>query len=176
MSLNSDEVGIQINNPSGVPIARFGNFPDGSTAIKISSGTDVTQALPSQLIFDSTKNLFQVALAESYTFPAVFITGQITQQFKIAHHVNGTPGHLVYAQLPFSNASNLYTGFPTSFYSQIITGFGYSDADDSVSYIYAVGVDAVNLYVNRQALPISGPATTSPGVIEYFVYEQSITQ
>src|SRR3990167_972769 len=59
--LDDGSFGLRILDTSGVNIAQFGRFTDGSTALKIAkSGYDVTSALLDQLVLNSDQDIFKI--------------------------------------------------------------------------------------------------------------------
>lgn len=181
MSLSSDEVGVQINNSSSIPIARFGNFPDGSTALKISDGTvDVTKAPPGNLIFDSTLSLLQAALVGDYTFPAATLgpNTNTTQIFKVAHGINGVPGFLVYYSTFNNQTAAYFNFFPENYYTQLVDHTTSAEpASNNMGSSYGLGIDSTYLYIGRSISNDDNSLTftASPIFIKYYVYQQTIT-
>lgn len=93
--------GIRFPDTNGIGIAQFGQFPDGSTSLKIAqAGVEVATAPNSELIFNSNQDIFKIV--DKFTTPFSFTSGSGASVTSIIVTHN-----LGYQPLIFSSVSNL---------------------------------------------------------------------
>lgn len=167
----SGQIAINDNNNNKRII--LGTQSDGSEGLLTSKqGTDADINRPKDTIFNSALNLFQVTLADTYTFPAITTATNVVQQFKIAHNANGIPAFVVYGQVPSNPSSVFYPYVPAIYSTPLIDQAGYGDG--RFQYLFNIAIDNTNLYVNLNCTPISGTPTSTQLRITYYVYQQTI--
>lgn len=178
--------GIQISSRNGTPIARFGEFPDGSVALKIAkSGFDVRTATPSQLIFNSNQDIFKIAINNTYTIPQQ-VLGASTEVFDtvvLPHNLPQIPALLAYGQFPiqYGLASssfvniNAYLSLPFV-QNQNYSTTGFIGGNNILFQIVSAFVDATNLYITYNYETTSGGGFTFPAVtVRYYLLQETAT-
>lgn len=176
----SKQDGIRINDPgNGLPVAQFGTFPDGTTALKIAKpGNDVRYAPNSQLIFNSNQDVFKIVISDTYTFPAIGGVPPLTendQQFSVAHNLGTVPAFLTFLQV--NNGGNpVTTNFPSTYFVSFTNSvsFGELGANANLNTVY-VGVDSANLYLSRSAYNGDNSKTysASPVTVRYYILQET---
>lgn len=115
----------------GVGIARFGQFEDGSTALKVAPvGVEVDTAADNELVFNSSQNVFKIVKVLTGTLPSVTVNpgagnyGSTFSTVSLNHDLGFIPAFQAYYQtgstfgaIPSSFSSN--TGAATAFWRGI---------------------------------------------------------
>lgn len=129
---------------TGVGIARFGQFADGTTALKVAKPTfEVDTTADANLIFNSNQNMFKIVATgtTTVTTPASLTNKQVVTS-TIPHGLGYAPAFQAYVTVPNYGvayvAANQLTSVPFTFFSYNIT---------PLLYVYASS-DASNLYLN----------------------------
>lgn len=158
----------------------MGKQTDGTQGITISKeGFDADIKRPNHLLFNSQQSLFQVAIANSYIFPAVTVANgtSTTQSFSIDHNIQGIPGFLVYFYLASDQTAN-HTGFPGFYYTQMHDTMSVYEPNNALfTSTYGLGIDEHKLYINRTVTNAGpSPSTSTTVNIKYYIFQQSITE
>jgi len=170
--LDDGAFGLRILDTSGVNIAQFGRFTDGSTALKIAkSGYDVTSALLDQLVFNSDQNIFKIvdsvtATTTDATATAAagsFASGSTT--VSIAHGLNFIPTVLAFIQ-DTDYTPNRFRSLPWTTYTNV--------SGTVCNWItYSVDADASNIYLLSSCVATGGTASTGTKTIKIFLLQES---
>ena len=170
--LDDQAFGLRVLDTSGVNIAQFGRFPDGSTALKIAkSGYDVTSALNDQLIFNSSQNIFKIvssgtAITTNATATAAaanFASGSTT--VTIAHGLSFIPTVIAFIQ-DTDYTPNRFRSLPWTTYANV--------SGTVCNWItYSVDADASNIYLLSSCVATGGTANTGNKTIKFFLLQES---
>jgi len=83
--------GFTVYDKNGLPLALFGQYPDGSIALKVAkSGKDVTTAATGDLIFSSANNIFKIVQVGTINIP-ITTAGGLFQATPVAHGLGYQP-------------------------------------------------------------------------------------
>lgn len=183
MGRNTDATfNFRVLDANGIGLAQFGQFPDGSTALKVAqAGIEVSTATLQQLTFSSSAS-FTVALQNSYVFPSFGLipdngrgdSGTIV----IPHNVGFIPGVNCFAPLTVGgySFSTAPTGFPLGDISLFPNGNTIQQAE-LVFFNFYYAVDATNLYIGLTFVNSSGaPVVASSVTIYYTVFTLNTTR
>lgn len=169
--------GLRFPDANGVGIAQFGQFPDGSTALKVAKpGVEVATAPNSQLIFNSNQDILKVIQSGviQLTLPNsgfVVNAGAYTTNVTFPTQTN-TPAVIAY----FNMAGNNLTigGFP------LVTGnpqaLPYTAAISTSTIIgvfFDITVSTLTFYFNQ--LVQEAYAILPVVTFNYFILQESIS-
>lgn len=175
------EHGVQVNDRSGVPLARFGNFPDGSIALKVAKpGFDVRTATDEQLVFNSGQDIFKIIVAGTHTFPAISsvgANGEVDQSVTIPHNLGFVPSYQAFAQV-YNSGAAVFKSFPANYY--VPFGFSINFGDvlaTQMNNLLGSGIDAFNLYLGRAAQNGDGSNAhpASQVFVKYYILQETAT-
>lgn len=184
--LTSESTGtfLKFFDNNGVGLAQFGQYPNGSTALKIAApNIEVSTATDQQLVFNSNKS-FTVALQDSYIFPSLgsipdstFATSAVVP---IPHGVGFIPNVEFFSQKylsdnPYSPSSPVVpTGYPLSKLTQVSMGDSVLQVDTSTGDAFFqlwLSYDKDNLYLGLGFTNFTGiTVVAAPITIYYTVY------
>lgn len=177
--------GIYIPDANGVGIAQFGQFADGSTALKVAQpGIEVSTATDPQLIFNSNQNIFKIVSSKKATIPTVVLS---VSQFHwdaltIPHGLSYIPILQSYGLV-----NQYYNFIFPSFFTTTVSAYVSlpfnaqtgSLLDVSVErYEITAGVDATNVYFGwvyqTTSSGTGGSGYTFPAVpIRYYLLQET---
>lgn len=147
---------FRIQDTDEIGIAQFGNFANGSTALKIAfPGVEVATATDNQLIFTSDRNLFKIigSGTASETLPAGSYTiGQLFQIVIPHGQKPRVPAFLLYVNNPvLTSVGNGLQPTPASTYAKFNALPGGLPIYLPTILSYGT-IDDTNLYINIQFL------------------------
>lgn len=154
--------GLRFPDANGIGIAQFGQFPDGSTALKIApTGVEVATATDSQLIFNSSQDIFKIVQTGNLsipTTPSTFIN--------VAHNLGYEPIVMAYITFSWSSTPVVTTSLPAMLVAFSTTAGGFV-----IDYLVSFQVTTTNIvfrfdYVN---------GGTFSGTINYYILQESAT-
>lgn len=167
---------LKFFDSSGIGIAQFGTFPDGTTGLKVAkSGVEVSAATNDQLIFNSNQDVFKIVKTgtASITPPSSWGGGN-AQTVTIVHSLSSSPAFLVYVNNPVGIPGTVYAGQLSSVPSVI---WGPSASGGVGFYLSSARVDGTNLYIDLVNLLSS----TQTGVnaytwnYKYYILQETAT-
>lgn len=162
LTTNPDSYGLKFFDSTGVGVAQFGTFPDGSYALKVAKpGVDVTTATNSQLIFNSQYNTLKIVLSGTVTIPAN--NGSQITTATVTHNLGFTPMCMAYVNsgsITMLPAMLAYGANPISGHGIEIDAMAVVDSINSTTVTFNVVVGAGGLTL---------PATN----IKYYLYQET---
>jgi hypothetical protein len=165
-------INLRFYDNNEIPVAQFGRFSDGSTALKVAKANqDVSTAPDSQLIFNSSQDIFKivgsgtVALSGSYSHGTGSQNLTIASQF-VPHNLGYIPAIQVFA---FDSGNNRYKPVSSGSLATDNVGIGFS-ATYQFAFIRNFNADANNLYFEIDYKAYLGAGTTSGPFSETYKY------
>jgi hypothetical protein len=177
VDLSGKEGAITVRDSNNLRVI-IGNQSDGSQGVTVSKpGYDADIQSPENLVFNSSLNLFQTVIADSYTFPSITVPGStnINQDFSVNHGiVGGIPGYIVYAGIDNSFPTGTHTPLGSTYFTLLYDYALFFDGLVTTSE-YGIGMTDTSLIVRRSILNGSGSPATAPAVtIRYYIYQQTL--
>lgn len=170
--LDNQATGFKVFDNSGVGVAQFGRFTDGSTALKVAkSGIDVASAVNDQLIFNSSQNVFKIVKSDTaVTTNAVataaagsFASGSTT--VTIPHGLTFIPTVIAFIQ-DTDYTPNRFRLLPLTTYADV--------SGTRCNWItYSVDADSSNIYLLSSLVATGGTGNTGIKTIKYFLLQES---
>jgi len=170
---NEDRTKI-IKDASGTPRILFGEGPDQFYGMKVSQeGFDVTGAADSELVFNSSQNVFKIVMSGTTTIPAyTMASAGVTNTYtgsstvvSIAHNLGYRP-----AVLAFIDDGTYFTPIPRSISNAGGTGGGMYTTDILVG-VTSTAIEFTSSSVGYGAYSFAGQSIVSRPVRYYLLQE-----
>jgi len=176
----NNDFNFRVVDKNNVGLAQFGQFPDGSIALKVAqSGVEVATAQANQLVFSSTSS-FTVLKQSSYTFPSFGAVPADTlnggSYTTIAHNAGFVPNVNCFTPFAFSGVTYVTApaGFPISLPTFVTSGSAItqiSGASGDAFFNFFWSVDSTNLYLGATFQnSTSSTVTALPLTINYTIF------
>lgn len=136
-------------------------------------GINITNAkTPQQLAWSTDYPSLIVLANEQVQFPAIPVTTTeyVWQQFVIPHGQPNIPAFFAYVYINFKTTP--IANFAQNYYAPIISNISFADPQNTL-YSFYVGVDTVNLYLQRLITNSMSNVTANPSTVTYQILQQT---
>lgn len=163
---------LKFFDTNGIGVARFGQFSDGSIALKVAkSGQEVDSATNSQLVFNSTQDTFKIVSKNSAAFS--FTSGGAgpgSTTVTINHNLGYVP--IIQPEVTITTLTNGSPGiYPLPFFVPGLGG-GTTNVFILLSYLRVSGINSTSVTFE---VGIQAPSQTFAGTITcYFLQETAV--